>query len=467
MKRLLFLAMFFVIMTSALFAQRSAVKLAARGAGDQESSTLEFNQDTLVLSRSVYAGTAGTVTVGETLPPGCVAGTVTLPLLAGGTANVKVRCSAAVANGTYPTVFNDNGADGSFGVTSPIFIDTFDRCTAGYLHRPQQPVSDQLQFEFGIGGRSCGKQALDYLRGIPGRPGFITSPNQLDVSNSNTPGVVDLTNPVVSQYYRAVAEVDADGNIRITDGNAYSGNNGRAAIKAHGVDYLTGMKQWRTFVQPTHRHAVGLNLIGSTGVELRVPGQAPRSPNIAKIGDFEITQAGYAAPDKAGKDNNFRGLTIFDNTLYVTKGSGGNGINAVTKLKRKASFQQEHPRSLPRFRSQSFPDFPPPLQAALTKRQPRPGIVSFGIWFANANTLYVCDEGERTRVTAADNGNVADASTLATAECKMASCKGRLADGVCDPEWTENRHPVQRTELSCFTESGNGWLPQYNLQSSP
>ncbi len=37
----------------------------------------------------------------------------------------------------------------------------------------------------------------------------------------------------------------------------------------------------------------------------------------------------------------------------------------------------------------------------------------------------------------------------------MASCKGRLADGVCDPEWTENRHPVQRTELSCFTESGN------------
>ena len=33
--------------------------------------------------------------------------------------------------------------------------------------------------------------------------------------------------------------------------------------------------------------------------------------------------------DKPGKDTNFRGLTIFNNTLYVSKGSGGNGINTV------------------------------------------------------------------------------------------------------------------------------------------
>jgi len=39
----------------------------------------------------------------------------------------------------------------------------------------------------------------------------------------------------------------------------------------------------------------------------------------------------------------------------------------------------------------------------------------FGIWFANANTLYVCDEGDGTLVTPAVNGNVADAATLATA----------------------------------------------------
>jgi hypothetical protein len=31
------------------------------------------------------------------------------------------------------------------------------------------------------------------------------------------------------------------------------------------------------------------------------------------------------AGDKPGKDTNFRGITIFNNTLYVFKGSGGNG----------------------------------------------------------------------------------------------------------------------------------------------
>ena len=44
-----------------------------------------------------------------------------------------------------------------------------------------------------------------------------------------------------------------------------------------------------------------------------------------------MTSLGYP-PDKAGKDNNFRGLTIFDHTLYVTKGSGGKGINTVYQV---------------------------------------------------------------------------------------------------------------------------------------
>ena len=33
--------------------------------------------------------------------------------------------------------------------------------------------------------------------------------------------------------------------------------------------------------------------------------------------------------DKAGKDNNFRGLTEFNGQLYLTKGSGSNGIDTV------------------------------------------------------------------------------------------------------------------------------------------
>ena len=46
------------------------------------------------------------------------------------------------------------------------------------------------------------------------------------------------------------------------------------------------------------------------------------------MGSFNITQLGLK-PDKLGKDDNFRGLTVFDNVVYYTKGSGGNGVNTV------------------------------------------------------------------------------------------------------------------------------------------
>src|ERR1700736_1113594 len=60
--------------------------------------------------------------------------------------------------------------------------------------------------------------------------GYVAPINALDVSNSNTPGVVDPTNPVPGSYFRVVGEVDAHGRFRFTKTNAYSGNNGRAAI---------------------------------------------------------------------------------------------------------------------------------------------------------------------------------------------------------------------------------------------
>jgi hypothetical protein len=39
----------------------------------------------------------------------------------------------------------------------------------------------------------------------------------------------------------------------------------------------------------------------------------------------------------------------------------------------------------------------------------------FGVWFANANTLYVCDEGDGTLVSPAVNGNVATTDAQTTA----------------------------------------------------
>ena len=387
---------------------------------DHHSDRIEFKPDTLVLSRSVYAGDASTVTVGQTLPPNCVASTVTVPLIAGGTTTVKVKCATAVADGTYPTLFANDGPDGSFGVTSPIFLDNI--TTDGRLLDTLNVPTDRLVTSFSSKSELALNLSTDHKSitfvGYHGGPGFITGPNQLDVSNSNTPGVVDPTNPVTSQYYRSVAEIDAEGRIMITDGNAYSGNNGRAAFKADWTYYLTGNdNNGGLSAKQLPLTQVGLDLINSTGAELLFPGQAaPLPPAINKIGDFEITDAGYPANDKPGKDNNFRGLTIFDHTMYVTKGSGGNGINTVYQVGNAGVLPSGTTAMLASEPISILPGFPTSLAAGTDQSgNPAPVAFPFGIWFANAHTLYVCDEGDGTFVTPAVNGNVADASTLATA----------------------------------------------------
>jgi hypothetical protein len=415
-----------VAVASALAAGTFVNKAAAQDDNRNPFGRFEFEPGTLVLSRSVYTGDASTVTVGQTLPPGCVPGTVSLPLIAGSTTTVAIPsgsssgCNAAIADGTYPTVFNNDTADGSFGVTSPIFLDniTTDGQRLGTLAIPSNQVVTSFSSKSELAlNRSLDGKSITFV-GYRGGLGFVTAPNQLDVSNSNTPGVVDPSNPVVSQYYRSVAEVDAGGKIEITEGNAYSGNNGRAAIKANWTFYLVGndnngglSKSQLTKTQ------VGVSLITSTGAELLFPGQTPPlPPDINKIGDFKVTQVGYPTADKAGKDNNFRGLTIFNNTMYVTKGSGSNGINTVYQVGNAGVLPSGTTAELAALPITILPGFPTSLASGVDQNgNPAPIAFPFGIWFANANTLYVCDEGDGTLVTPAVNGNVADAATLATA----------------------------------------------------
>src|SRR6202021_3422967 len=60
--------------------------------------------------------------------------------------------------------------------------------------------------------------------------GYLSPIWTIDVSNANTPGEIDPTNPVGTSYYRAVAQIETLGNFHFTLTNAYSGDNGRAAI---------------------------------------------------------------------------------------------------------------------------------------------------------------------------------------------------------------------------------------------
>src|SRR5882757_469362 len=88
----------------AVFAVTATIALKANDDQSSDAAQFKFQPNSLVLSRSVYTGTASTVTPGQTLPPGCLAGTVQVPLIAGGTAKVTVSCSAAIENGEYPNL---------------------------------------------------------------------------------------------------------------------------------------------------------------------------------------------------------------------------------------------------------------------------------------------------------------------------------------------------------------------------
>ncbi|HEX3504566.1 MAG TPA: hypothetical protein VHU22_14340, partial [Xanthobacteraceae bacterium] len=82
-----------------LLASSALVSTLARADDDD----VHFRPGHLLVSRSVYDNNAANVVAGVTqLPPNCVA----------------PNCVAANANGTYPTVFNNDQVDGSFGITA-------------------------------------------------------------------------------------------------------------------------------------------------------------------------------------------------------------------------------------------------------------------------------------------------------------------------------------------------------------
>ena len=430
-KKLIRGALFLAV--TALLTTAVSIKRVAADDGPNPFFHFQFQPGTLVLSRSVYVGTPSMLVPGVTvLPPNCVGGTVSVDLVAGGTTTATIPtgngsggCSTATADGTFPYVFNNAVSDGNFGITSPIFLD--DISTDGWYLGTLPIPTNQIVTSFSSKSelavhRSTDGKSITFI-GYVGGPGYPTGPNLFDVSNSNTPGVIDPSNPVSSQYFRSVAEVDAHGNITITNGNAYSGDNGRSVIKGGGFYYMAGndnngnlsKKQLTTTVP-------GVQLITSTGAEFLVPGQEPPPvpPNVNMIGDFSVTsicettvvsgkQTKTCFPaDKAGKDNNFRGITIFDNTLYVTKGSGGNGINTIYQVGTAGTLPTGTTAQLEATPITIPSGFPATLASGVDLNgNPAPVYYPFGIWFANANTLYVCDEGDGTLVSPPVNGNVA------------------------------------------------------------
>ena len=372
-----------------------------------------FRPGNLMLSRSIYNNDPANIVVGTTLPPNCASTSAGCPKKGGKATN----------DGSLPLVWNNSLADSSFGITSKIFLDQLTP-SGRFINTLEVPNStqpgvsgtdDQLVTSFPSKSELALNLSTDRRR--VSFVGYVAQVGAIDVSNSNTPLVIDPTNPVGETFYRAVADVDQRGRFRFTLTNAYSGNNGRAAILNHesGTDvfYTAGNAGNGGNPQPD-------GIIIGAGAQILTrerDTEAEQSPGLpTPVASFNITQLGLPH-DKIGKDTNFRGLTIHDHVLYYTKGSGGNGINTVYFVDTTGLACPASGVGLP-LRGAGLPASPltydmshaglqangvaptnmcilagfPTLLANASAGVTNP----FGLWFANDHTLYVADEGDGT-----------------------------------------------------------------------
>jgi hypothetical protein len=102
--------------------------------------------------------------------------------------------------------------------------------------------------------------------------------------------------------------------------------------------------------------------------------------------------------------------------MFVTKGSGGNGINTVYQVGNAGILPAGSTAQLAALPITILPGFPTSLASGVdVNGNPAPVAFPFGVWFANADTLYVCDEGDGTLLPPDANGNVATPASQATA----------------------------------------------------
>jgi hypothetical protein len=362
----------------------------------------------LLVSTSDYKNDPNIVAGTTQLPPGCTG----------------ANCATAIANGNYPYVFNNDSVDGSFGVTSPLYLKqiTPSGQPQGVIPVPTSELTTSFSSKSeGALNLSSDGRSLTFMD-------YVAAPDTVDASNANTPGVIDPTNPVPGAYYRAVAQLSANGKFTFTETNAYSGNNGRAAVEAtvDGKDYYytAGNAGNGSNPQPT-------GVILGAGTQIITPSDQPEAKQTpgqpTPVGSFNVTQLGGKA-DKVGKDDNFRGLALYNNVLYYTKGSGSNGVNTVYFLDTTGTACPDGVglpaagAELPTAGIESsltstglasnmciLKGFPTALAKNATDASDYP----FGLWFANPTTLYVADEGAGDDTYA--NGSYTAAAASATA----------------------------------------------------
>ena len=401
-------------------------------------TTLGTYAGDLLVSSSTY--TDPNFAVGAVLPNSQNGATPTYAIAS------SACCTTSNCSGN---VWNNDSADANFGITSNLVISNVNATTGATdnsVNITALAAAQGINLNTSFSSKSEGAINL-----TPDGSGitfmdYNTTAGQLDVSNSNTPGVTEPGNTdTAAATYRGVVQLSlANNSLQYTTTNAYNGNNGRAAILgANGYYYTVGN---------------GGNGSGSaqttagTGVQLVTPGvnATAATPGTTQVGAYNVNQNGYSA-DKPAKDNNFRGETIYNGVLYVTKGSGSNGIDTVYQVGPQGmTSSSTSPTATAAGDISVLPGFSTTLAKA-TPSAASPVYHPFGLFFANSTTLYVADEG---------SGSTTDLTTTPYEAGGLQ--KYSLVNGTWDLDYTLRGSLIG----SSYTVNGTGSLAGDSLTTS-
>jgi hypothetical protein len=361
---------------------------------DQDRDHDRFlKHDSLVISSSTYDRTKGALAflaVGTTLP------------------NSATATTKAISGNNYLTVWNNDSVDASFGATSPIQLTDVDPVTGRVLRSLPVPTEEVVtsfssKSELGLHLAQDWRGAHLVFVAYAG-----AGVGAIDVSNSDAVAGQDPTNPVTfafgPQYAfaRTIVSVDEHGRFAYTPTINYGGNNGRSALLgSNGLYYSVGNANNGNAATFGAGNGTNPDVTETTGLEVVDPIDAPTaSVNIPAGNSAEIDpllQFTFGTkPDKAGKDDNYRGVTEFDGALYFTKGSGSNGVDTVYTV-----------ASLPTVATAAaakitiVPGFPTD-----SARATGGNFTPFAVFFANATTMYVTDEGSGNATDTADHAGL-------------------------------------------------------------
>jgi hypothetical protein len=379
---------------SLLLASGSLVALAmsagiAAAGDDGQGDGRFFDDDSLIISSSTYDPTKGAVAslmVGTTLP------------------DTATQTTAAIADNNYIAVWNNASVDGSFGVTSPIELMDVDPFSGRVGHRLAVPTGEVV-----TSFSSKSELGLHFIRDWRGpRLVFVAyagaGVGALDVSNSDAVAGQDPTNPVTFAFgnnyafHRTIVSMNDYRRFAYTPTINYGGNNGRSALLgSNGLYYSVGNANngnAATFgpgngTNPDVTQTTGLvvvNPIDADTADVTIP--ADNSAQVDPLLQFDS--------DKPGKDNNYRGVTEYGGALYFTKGSGSNGIDTVYTVDTLPTLANAASTTI-----NIVPGFPTD-PAKVTGGDFTP----FAVFFANATTMYVTDEGTGDATDAANHAGL-------------------------------------------------------------